>query len=41
MHTVNFLKITLILQPARFVVKIGPACAHGNRRYESSVQRPK
>jgi len=29
---INFLKITLILQPARSDVKIGPARAHENTR---------
>jgi len=31
MHIINFLEITLLLQPARSDVKIGPAHAHGNR----------
>jgi len=30
-HTVNFLEITLILQPAFSDVKIGPAHIHGNK----------
>jgi len=33
MHTVNFLEITAIIQPARYDVKIGPARVHGNRLF--------
>jgi len=31
---INSLELKLILQPARSDVKIGPACAHGNRLKE-------
>jgi len=34
---INYLEITLILQPARIDVKIGPARAHGNRLHDSMV----